>query len=175
MKSDTTQFKYDDATAKAFLERMDASAASECADREKLRNQLKALTLSLSVTIFGFAVGRKHQNAVVLLSVPFFCLFMHVLDTFLDDLSRRQVKHRMRLNLYLLGFDSLNEKDIQLALRKAFQGNWESNWLRKVHLFFCAGLFDCLWHWGLFIVTLLLSLGVIFREELCQSLKGLLS
>jgi len=151
-----TKYECTKGSAKPFLERMEASTAKGCEDREQLRFQLKALTISLSLTVFGFVIGRENQSAWVLLLVPLFCLFMHVLDTLLADLSDRQMKHRNRLNSYLLKFDTLDDAGIESALEKGFEGNMPPDWGKKVWLFFFPPLSDFLWHWGLFFGTLFL-------------------
>jgi hypothetical protein len=46
---------------------------------------------------------------------------MHVLDTLLADLSDRQMKHRNRLNSYLLKFDTLDDAEIESALEKGLK------------------------------------------------------
>ncbi len=147
-------------SAKAYLERIERTVIKGLEDREQLRFQLKTVTVSLSVTIFGFAIGKGNQLGWFLLLVPAFCLFMHVLDTLLADLSIRQLEHGMRLNKDLLRFDFMNDAEIDSALDKGFEGNMPADWKRKVSLFFFPPLADILWHWGLFTVTLLLAVGV---------------
>jgi len=131
--------------AKKAIQSAIAHALQNSEKREDFRNQLRILTISLSVTMFGFGYS-KGAPSPILLAIFFLCSFMFVMDTFLYDLSDRQGKFNLELNNGLLNFDTANKKGWERTFQKMFEGLDSSDWRRKWKLCFEKGRFDLIWY-----------------------------
>ena len=162
----STEPKFTKKSAKELVEKAEQNARQAYFKREEQRNQLRALTITVLVGIIGFALGKEQEHPEVLLLIGVcFCLFMHSLDTFLEDTSNRQLAYSNNLNKILLEWNSLKVDKIREAIEKVDDGNEPNNtpdergWWRKIKLFFYkAGLYSAIWWWGLTVgmVALLL-------------------
>ena len=153
----STEPKFTKKSAKELVEKSEKNARQAYLKREEQRNQLMGLTITVLVGIVGFALSKDHTDyrTLLLWIGIFFCLFMHSLDTFLSDLSKRQLAHSNDLNKSLLEWDSLKADKIQEAIKKVNAGNEpndskkERGWWRKIKLFAFDGWYLALWWWGL--------------------------
>jgi hypothetical protein len=182
-KQESTPTRFTKESVKTLLERTEANATLGWQAREALRAQMKVLNLTLLVTLFGFAFakdsagrkngggtnkegstagrnGRSTQKGVLLFLACLLCGLMYGLDTYLLDISNRQLKYRSELNEYLVQIDSLSTSELQIAVTKAFSGLEKPEPFAKITLLLCPPRpDDWFWYFGIPLTLIAVYFG----------------
>ena len=160
-------YDFDVDIAKEFLERAEEDSTLGWVEREKLRGQLKVITLTVSATIIGYVFGRENPNYSLLFIVPAFLFFSHIQDAILSDLSIRQIAHRKNIKRLLLALPKLKEDNDKghSLVDSVLEGIGKPDRWKKFCVFLWGGFQEGIWHWGLFVGTLLLALWFTCWKE----------
>jgi hypothetical protein len=118
-----TKAQYSDSMAKETLKRGIDTANDLYLAIETRRTQLKGLTLTVTLGLFGLALGRptNYKHTLLFLIVPF-TLLMYGLDTNELHLSFRVSKKGMATSNSLLQYDSLSKSQRDSVLQSASRG-----------------------------------------------------
>ena len=147
---------------KTFLAQSAKNSGESYMKREEVRTQIKFLTLSLVISVIGFASTKKDEIQIPLLSVILVFIFlMFALDTFLGDISNRVLESSTRYGVAAMQADSLEFSALHDSAVAVFKGIGSSNAWRKIHLFFTQGCFA----WGWYGIPMLTDGSFIFWIE----------
>jgi hypothetical protein len=163
--------------AKYCIENTLKANGSSIFDRNKFRNQIKILAITLFLTLVGFIFSSRidieYKIGIYLLAV-FLDIGLYCMDTALLELIQREEKYGKKLNNYLLHWKSMKENDVESAISYTLNGaaverfneNGKelSTLYRKIRLAFTFRLNDFFWYFIPIFGSFLIGIIVIFLK-----------